>query len=214
MDLFNILFFISAGNVHKAKVLIFQNSRYSDRNCLILSYYTYLNYTYLMKFLLTAFFTLFLSFLWMGGFAQSDPSIPQPDDSEFNLFLLALAIAFFSVVIGAIITGSILVTLFLLLVLALVSAGILSAGILVGFYRKSLGAGFRTALLIICSLTGILLGSVCFMLINNIFKIHLTPSTAALAGACSGLLGGFLLGIVLAGIIRIFMNYCRQKLSF
>src|SRR5258708_12709025 len=99
-----------------------------------------------MKFLLTAFFTLFLSFLWMGGFAQSDPSIPQPDDSEFNLFLLALAIAFFSVVIGAIITGSILVTLFLLLVLALVSAGILSAGIPVGFYRKSLEARFSPPL--------------------------------------------------------------------
>lgn len=167
-----------------------------------------------MKFLLTALFTLFLSFLWMGGYAQSDPSIPQPDDSEFNLFLLALTIAFFSIVIGAIISGSILVTLVLLLIMALVSAGILSAGILVGFYRKSLEAGFRTVLLIICSLSGILLGTICFMLINTSFKIHLTPSTAALAGACSGLLGGFLLGYALAGIIRIFLNYCRQKLSF
>jgi hypothetical protein len=167
-----------------------------------------------MKFLLTAFFVLSLSLLWIGGFAQSDPSIPQPDDSEFNLFLLALAIAFFSIVIGAILVGSILVTVCLLSVLALVSAGILSTGILVGFYRKSLEAGFRTVLLIICSLGGTLLGAICLMLINTIFKIHLTPSTAALAGACSGLLGGFLLGFVLSGIIRIFMNYCRQKLSF
>lgn len=167
-----------------------------------------------MKFLLTALFILLLSFLWMAGFAQSAPSVSQPDDSEFNLFLLVLAIAFFSVVIGAILAGSILVTLFLLSVLGLVSAGILSAGILVGFYRRSLEAGFRTVLLIVCSLSGILLGTICFILINTVFKIHLTSSTAALTGACSGLLGGFLSGLVLAGIIRIFMNYCRQKLSF
>ncbi|HEY4288379.1 MAG TPA: hypothetical protein VGN00_14850 [Puia sp.] len=167
-----------------------------------------------MKFLLTALSVLFLSILWIGGFAQSDPSIPQPDDGEFNLFLLALAIAFFSIMIGAIIVGSILVTLFLLCLLALVSAGILSTGILVAYYRRSLEAGFRSVLFIICSLGGIVLGAISLVLINNIFKIHLTPSTAAVAGACSGLLGGFLLGFVLAHIIRIFMNYCRQKLSF
>ncbi|HMI62128.1 MAG TPA: hypothetical protein VK518_14510 [Puia sp.] len=167
-----------------------------------------------MKFLLTSLYILFLSFLWIGGFAQSDPSVPQPDDGEFNLFLLTLAIAFFSIMIGAILVGSILVTIFLLSLLVLVSVGILSTGILVGFYRRSLGAGFSTALLIICSLGGILLGAISLVIINNIFNIHLTPSTAALAGACSGLLGGFLLGFVLARIIRVFMNYCRQKLSF
>jgi hypothetical protein len=163
-----------------------------------------------MKFLLTTL----LAILCLTGIAQSDPSIPQPDESEFNLFLLVLTIAFFSMVIGAVLAGSVIVTLFLLLVLALVSAGIISAGLLVGLYRRSLAAGFRTMLALVCSGSGILAGTVCFWLINRIFAIHLTPPTAVLIGAFGGLLAGLLLGFALAAIIRVFMNYCRQKLSF
>ena len=163
-----------------------------------------------MKFWLTF---LFVTLFCMNGWAQSDLSTPA-DDNEFNLFLLVLAIAFFSIIIGAVLVGSILAVLLLFSILALVSAGILSAGVLVGLYRRSLTAGFRTVLLLICGLGGSLAGTICFWLINRIFNIHLTNPTAALVGAFSGLLGGILLGLALAGIIRIFLEYCRQKLSF
>ena len=143
----------------------------------------------------------------------TDPSIPQPDD-EFNIFLLAITIAFFSMVIGGALIGAFAATLLLLSLFALVSAGILSAGILTGLYRRSIAAGFKTILVIICSLSGIIGGTICFWLINRIFNIHLISSTAALVGAFGGLLCGLLLGYLLAGILRIFMNYCRQKLSF
>jgi len=144
---------------------------------------------------------------------DTDLSIPQPDD-EFNIFLLAITIAFFSMVIGGALIGVFAAILLLLALLALVSTGILSAGILSALYRRSIAAGFRTILLIICSLGGILGGMICFWLINRIFNIHLTSPTAALVGAFGGLLCGLLLGFLLAGILRIFMNYCRQKLSF
>ena len=144
---------------------------------------------------------------------NTDLSIPQPDD-EFNVFLLAITIAFFSMVIGGALIGAFAATLLLLSLLALVSTGILSAGILAALYRRSIAAGFKTILVIICSLGGIIGGTICFWLINRIFNIHLTSPTAALVGAFGGLLCGLLLGFLLAGILRIFMNYCRQKLSF
>ena len=181
-----------------------------------------------MKLLLTGFFTILLLFSCMGSYAQShpgsktdsakakivtDPSIPQPDD-EFNIFLLAITIAFFSMVIGGALIGAFAATLLLLSLFALVSAGILSAGILTSLYRRSIAAGFKTILVIICSLSGIIGGTICFWLINRIFNIHLISSTAALVGAFGGLLCGLLLGYLLAGILRIFINYCKQKLSF
>ena len=143
----------------------------------------------------------------------TDPSIPQSDD-EFNIFLISITIAFFGMVIGGALIGAFVATLLLLSLLALVSAGILSAGILTGLYRRSIAAGFKTILVIVCSLGGIIGGTICFWLINRIYDIHLISSTAALVGAFGGLLCGLLLGFLLAGILRIFMNYCRQKLSF
>jgi len=184
-----------------------------------------------MKLLLTSFFTTLLLLVYMGSYPQSYPgskadsanpklhspptdlSIPQPDD-EFNIFLVAITIAFFSMVIGGALIGALAAILVLLSLFALVSAGILSAGLLSALYRRSIAAGFRTILLVICSLGGILGGTICFWLINRIFNIHLTSPTAALVGAFGGLLCGLLLGFLLAGILRIFINYCRQKLSF
>lgn len=139
--------------------------------------------------------------------------VPKPDD-DFDLFLLVFGITFVCVMIGAVLAGSIAVMGFLLVLFALVSAGVASAGILVGLYKRSLSAGFRTILYIGCSGVGMLAGAPVFWLINRLFQMHLTPGTAALTGACSGLLGGLLLGVVLFSLIRLFLDYCRQKLSF
>ena len=57
-------------------------------------------------------------------------------------------------------------------------------------------------------------GGLGFWLINRLFHIDLSTRSAVLIGACSGLLGGLLLGAVLFILIRLFMEYCRQKLSF
>ena len=144
--------------------------------------------------------------------ALTDPS-SQPDD-EFNLFLLAIGLAAICIIIGATIVGSTAAILFLLLLFTLVSAGILSAGILVGLYRRSISAGFKTILTLVCSITMTTGGAISFWMINRLFHIELTTSTALLIGAFSGLIGGLLLSFTLNGIIRIFLNYCRQKLSF
>jgi hypothetical protein len=139
--------------------------------------------------------------------------VPTPDE-DFNLFLLVFGITFVCVMIGAVLAGSIAVMGFLLILFALISAGVASTGILVGLYRRSLSAGFGTILYIGCGGAGMLAGAPTFWLINRLFQMHLAPRTAALTGACSGLLGGLLLGIVLFSLIRLFLDYCRQKLSF
>jgi hypothetical protein len=195
-------------------------------NCVILG----TPLTDLMKTLHSALFVLFLVLLSCGSSAQGgrqdttsrkDPgasakvavTATQPDD-EFNIFLLALGTAFVCIVLGATLAGSMLATLFLLGVFLLVSAGVLSVGVLVGFYRRSVAAGFRTVLMMVCIGGGICCGAIAFWLINRIFDIHLQPLTALLTGAFSGLVGGLLLGLVLYTIIRLFLNYCRKKLAF
>jgi hypothetical protein len=186
----------------------------------------------LMKTFLTALIALFLTLLsccsrGQGGRQDStvrkdtgmaaapvSASAARQDDEEFNVFLLALGTAFVCVVLGATLAGSMLAILFLLSVFLLVSAGVLSVGILVGFYRRSVAAGFRTVLMIACIGGGVFCGGIAFWLINRIFDIHLRPLTAVLTGAFSGLVGGLLLGLVLFTIIRVFLNYCRKKLAF
>lgn len=167
--------------------------------------------THLMKSWITALIVLFLSLAVTGSLAQTGHSV---EDEEFNLFLFTLAAAFFAVVLGATLIGSLIATLFLLCVFLLVSAGVLSVGVLVGFYRRSVAAGFRTVLMIACIGGGMTAGSLAFWLIDRVFDIHLQPLTALLAGAFSGLVGGLLLGVILFNIIRVFLNYFRKKLVF
>ena len=179
-----------------------------------------------MQLLLTTLIVALLAIPYSGARAQStdttrthsstntltDPS-SQPDD-EFNVFLLAIGLASIGIIIGATIIGSAAAILFLLLVFSLISAGILSAGILAGLYRRSVSVAFKTILSLICSITITIAGAASFWVINRVFHIDLTTSTALLIGAFSGLLGGLLLSFALTAIIRIFFNYCRQKLSF
>jgi hypothetical protein len=119
-----------------------------------------------------------------------------------------------SVIAGAVLAGSIAVLLLLLLGLALVSAGILSTSIVVGLYKRSFTAGFRVFLLLFCSMAGLATGGLGLWLINRFFHLHWIPRIAALTGAGGGFIGGLLLGLVLFILIRVFLKYCRQKLSF
>ncbi|HLZ86853.1 MAG TPA: hypothetical protein VKQ52_06435 [Puia sp.] len=135
------------------------------------------------------------------------------DDDEFNVILLAVLTAFICIVIGATLAGSMAATLVMIGLFGLVSAGVLSAGILVALYRRSITAGFKTILAMVCSFGGILIGVVSFYLINRIFQLHLSGVAVLLIGGFSGLVGGMLLGMAVFLVIRVFLNYCRQKLK-
>ncbi|HWK04350.1 MAG TPA: hypothetical protein VNS58_11995 [Puia sp.] len=145
--------------------------------------------------------------------ATSTPNTPVPPDDEFNMFLLVLAITFFSVVIGAVIVGSFAAVLLLFFLFGLVSAGILTASLIVGLYTRSFSAGFKTLLVIVCSLGGIAAGSIALLLVNRIFRLHLSHTAAIGSGAAGGLVGGILLGLSISFIVRLLTDYFRKKLA-
>lgn len=165
-----------------------------------------------MKQALTFFLILVL--LLCAGVLHAQPNSGMQPEEEFNVFLFSIAIAFICIVVGATLVGSMVVTLALLVVFGLVTAGILSAGVLVGLYRKSISAGFKTVIAITGCLSGILIGEIAFYLINRIYHLHLSGVAVLGIGGFCGLVGGMLLGIVLFMLIRTFLNYCRAKLSF
>ena len=144
--------------------------------------------------------------------AQTDPGL-RPDD-EFNVLFMAVVIALLCIVIGATLVGAAVAVLVLFALLGLVTAGILSAGVLVGLYRRSVSAGFKTVVGVTGCLGGVVIGVIAFYLINRLFHLHLSGIATLLIGGFGGLIGGLLLGLVLYLLIRVFLNYCRAKLSF
>jgi hypothetical protein len=131
------------------------------------------------------------------------------DPAGFMVFLILVGIIAGAAVIGAVVCGVILGGLFVL-----ATAGILSASFLVGFYQRSVTAGFKTALLLACSLGGLLVGGGGFYGINRFFHLHFGTRTVLLAGAGGGLLGGLLLGLVVFVLIRGLLKLLKQKLAF
>ena len=165
-----------------------------------------------MKRALTFFLIAVLLLCADGLQAQTDPGL-RPDD-EFNVFLLAIAIAFICIVVGSTLVGTMVVTLGLLALFGLVTAGILSAGILVGLYRKSVSAGFKTFMAVSGCVCGVVIGEIAFYLINRMYHLHLSGVAVFGIGGFCGLVGGMLLGIVVFMLIRAFLKFCRAKLSF
>src|SRR5262245_33748048 len=93
---------------------------------------------------------LFIIFASNMVFAQATPDGPPPPDDDFNVFLMILATIFFSLMIGAAFAGSFIAASVLLLMGALAGFGIVSVSILAGIYKRSVTAGFKTFLYIVC----------------------------------------------------------------
>ena len=135
-------------------------------------------------------------------------------DDGMDMFLLFYAIAFIGIAFAAVFVGGAIMVGFLVVLFALVSAGVLSTGVLVGMRRRSAAAGFRTLLVIVCSLAGLFTGAVGLWLVGRIFTLHWKAQTALLTGALGGLAGGIVLGLVLFFIFNSFFRYCKRRLAF
>ena len=134
-------------------------------------------------------------------------------DDEMDMFLLFYAIAFVGIAFAAVLVGAAVMVGFLAVLFLLVSAGVLSTGILVGMYRRSVAAGFRTLLVIVCGLAGGFTGAVGVWLVGRIFHLHWKAQLSLLSGALGGLVGGMLLGLVLFFIFNSFFRYCKRRLA-
>jgi hypothetical protein len=134
-------------------------------------------------------------------------------DDGMDMFLLFYAIAFVGIAFAAVFVGAAIMVGFLLVLFALVSAGVLSTGVLVGMYRRSVAAGFRTLLVIVCGLAGLFTGAVGLWLIGRIFTLHWKAQSALLTGALGGLAGGIILGLILFFIFNSFFRFCKRRLA-
>jgi hypothetical protein len=123
---------------------------------------------------------------------HSDPEAKA--DEEFNLLLLSLALIFAATVIGTAIAGTVVMVLFLLIVFALMAAGILSISVVAGFYRRSFQFGFKTFVIIISTLAGIIIGGFGLLIISRLLESDMTIQRALITGGLGGALGGILMG--------------------
>lgn len=144
---------------------------------------------------------------------NTNDSASEPDD-EFNIFLLVLGTVFMSIMIGGAIVGAFAATLVLLSLFGLASVGILSVSVITGLYKRSFQAGFKTFLIIVCSVGGILFGTVGFWLVVKLFELKMSAATTFISGAVSGALGGVMLGIVVYKLILISTKFFKRRLNF
>lgn len=136
------------------------------------------------------------------------------DDGLGSPVVFAFLLGCAGIAVGAGIVGAMFAVMILGVLVLLALAGILSAGVLVGLYRRSMTAGFKTVLLLACSLGGLVTGAGGSYAANRYFHWHFATPTAVLAGAGSGFLGGLLLGLVVFLLIRAVLRFLKQKLAF
>jgi hypothetical protein len=133
------------------------------------------------------------------------------DGFDPGIFFIVLILA--GIIAGAAIVGSMAAALLLLALFLLASAGILSAGVMIGFYRRSATAGFRTVLYLACMFGGVILAMGTFFLTNHFFHLLFGHKTILFMGAGGGLLGGLLLGFVVFQLIKLLFRCFRERLA-
>lgn len=158
------------------------------------------------KNLLTLTFLVFSIIL----FAQTG-STKNSSDDEMNIFLFVFALVVISIILGAAVIGAFAATMFLLLAALFISIGILSVSTMVGFYKRSIQAAFKTFLFIACSLTGMAIGGLGFFLVARLFKLEVSGNTSLVAGIISGLVGGLLMAWIVAQVIKLIAGYFSRK---
>jgi len=143
-------------------------------------------------------------------FAQTDTTKTGADD-EMNIFLFVFALVVISIILGAAAIGAFAATMFLLLAALFISLGILSVSTMVGLYKQSIQAAFRTFLFIACSLVGMAIGGLGFFLLARLFKLDVSDNTSLVAGITSGLAGGLLMAWIVSQVIKLMAGYFTRK---
>lgn len=141
------------------------------------------------------------------------PGVSNPEDDEFNLFLLSWGIAFVCAIIIASLIGAMAAMVILIFIFLLISTGIISASFLVGFYKKSVTAGFRTFIVILSAITGVFLGAGGLWVCTEFFHLNISESNALWIGATGGCIGGILMGLIIFKALQLTLTYLKNKLK-
>ena len=132
------------------------------------------------------------------------------EDFAPGLFFFAIfAFVFILICVGA---GIVLIVTGLLILFGLIGTGILSASILVGLNKKSFTKGFKTFLVSIATIGGLLIGMAGFWILNRISHWW-TLKTTLFAGSISGLLAGLVFGLFAFYVIQKLTTFLKTKLK-
>lgn len=182
-----------------------------------------------MKSKLTILFLVLILFTGNSLYAQTDTANKRvqtdsslvaknsqansPDDEEFNLFLFSLIAVAVCGMIGAAIIGAFAATLVVLISAALISFGILSISVLAGLYKRSVAAGFKTLLYILCPIGGAVIGMSGYLIADKLFEISIPVNKGLLAGAVGGIAGGIIMAFAISKIVIVLAKFLWNKLN-
>jgi hypothetical protein len=156
---------------------------------------------------------IFLSLLPLIAVSQvTDQQTPPADDLPFNLLLLGILALFFCAMIGAAIVGAAVAALVLFFLMALVTLGLLSTSVLVGLYKRSFQAGFKTFLYTLFGGSCSLIGGGGLWIAGQLVDLPLTPAYHIVIGGVAGLLGGILMALATHQVLRFIFKSFAQKL--
>jgi MFS family permease len=161
-----------------------------------------------MKLRSKLIFILFLLLCVFSAFAQSNNS----NDDEFNLFLLSLLAIFFCAMIGAAIIGAMVAALVLFFLLALITAGVLSTSVMIGLYKRSFEAGFKSFLMILFAVSCAVIGCIGSYLSKYFLDLHMSTAAIIIIGIAGGLIGGLIMAVATYQVFRWVIKKVTQKL--
>lgn len=125
-------------------------------------------------------------------------------------FFALIAFAFMFIFTGA---GIVIAVIALLILFGLIGTGILSASILVGLYNKSFTKGFKTFLVALTTIGGLIISSTGLWLLNKLVVHWFSSQTAIFIGSLVGLTAGWILGTLLFLIIQKLTAFLKAKIN-
>lgn len=128
-------------------------------------------------------------------------------DDDFLVILLLMGALFFLI---ALIIGVVICLIVIAILIGLVGVGIISTSVLTGLYKRSISTGFKT-FFVLSSILGSTIVSVVFFWFINTIKNWWSTDLAIVTGIGSGIISGWLLGLLLFVTLRKMMKFIKTK---
>ncbi len=128
-------------------------------------------------------------------------------DDDFLVILLLMGALFFLI---ALIIGVVICLIVIAILIGLIGVGIISTSVLTGLYQRSIGKGFKT-FFVLSSILGSTIVSVVFFWFINTIKNWWSTDLVIVAGIGSGIISGWLLGLLLFVTLRKMMEFIKTK---
>lgn len=148
--------------------------------------------------------------LQLHSMSESAEAYEGDDDFSPGLFFFALIGAGF--ILASVGAGAVLTVLGLLIVFGLISLGALSASVIVGLNKRSLSKGFKTFIVLVSTVNGVVIAIAGFLVLNQIVHWWSTE-TAVVSGLAVGAIAGLGFGYVAFYILQRLTAFFRKRLS-